>query len=66
MEQSSDDGSLTPFVDQVLAANPEKVADYKGGREALMGFFVGQVMRASKGKANAERVKELLVEKLSS
>lgn len=61
LEQVSDDASIEPIVAQVLAGNADKVAAYRGGREALMGFFVGQVMRASQGKARAERVKELLL-----
>jgi aspartyl-tRNA(Asn)/glutamyl-tRNA(Gln) amidotransferase subunit B len=48
----------------VLAANPKQLADYRGGKEALFGFFVGQVMKASKGKANPKVVNERLKEKL--
>lgn len=60
LEQVSDDASIQPIVDTIVANNPGKVEAYKGGKHALMGFFVGQVMRASQGKANAEKVKELL------
>ncbi len=65
LEQVGDDASIVPMIEKVMADNPDKVADYRGGREALMGFFVGQVMRASRGKADAERVKELLVSMLA-
>ena len=64
LEQVGDDASIVPMVEKVMAENADKVAAYQGGREALMGFFVGQVMRASKGKADAERVKALLVSML--
>ncbi len=65
LEQVSDDASIQPIVDKVVADNPGKVEAYKGGKHALMGFFVGQVMRASQGKANAEKVKELLATALN-
>ncbi len=61
LEQVSDDTSLQPLVDKVLADNQGKVEAYRSGKTALIGFFVGQVMRASKGCANAERVKEVLL-----
>lgn len=64
LEQVSDDASIEPMVDSVLAANEGKVKAYQGGKHGLMGFFVGQVMRSSGGKANAERVKALLAKKL--
>jgi glutaminyl-tRNA synthetase len=54
-----------PVVDQVVAANAAKVAEYRGGKTGLMGFFVGQVMRSTGGTANAERVRELLERRLS-
>ncbi|MCB9746129.1 MAG: glutamine--tRNA ligase/YqeY domain fusion protein [Alphaproteobacteria bacterium] len=64
LRQVSDAGALAVLVDQVLAANGDKVEQFRGGRAGLMGFFVGQVMRASKGKANPQLVQQLLGERL--
>ncbi|MBQ3404650.1 MAG: Asp-tRNA(Asn)/Glu-tRNA(Gln) amidotransferase GatCAB subunit B, partial [Oscillospiraceae bacterium] len=58
--QISDTSALQAAVDQVIAANPKPVADYKGGKKASIGFLVGQVMKATHGQANAARVRELL------
>jgi glutaminyl-tRNA synthetase len=60
LRQVSDPDALLPLVDQVLAANPGKVEEYRGGKAGLMGFFIGQVMRASGGKANPELARELI------
>ena len=62
--QVSDEGALGTWVDEVLAANPAEVARYKEGEAKLMGFFVGQVMKKSKGKADPKRVQPVLAEKL--
>jgi aspartyl-tRNA(Asn)/glutamyl-tRNA(Gln) amidotransferase subunit B len=62
--QVSDAGTLEAEVDAVLAANPDEVAAYKGGKKKLMGFFVGQVMKATRGKANPKLVNEILGRKL--
>lgn len=62
--QISDTGAIAKIVDEVLAANPQQVADYRGGRTKLFGFFVGAVMKASRGQANPEVVNQLLKEKL--
>ncbi|UFS71846.1 Asp-tRNA(Asn)/Glu-tRNA(Gln) amidotransferase subunit GatB [Geomonas sp. RF6] len=62
--QVSDTGAIEAMVDEVLAKNESQVAEYRGGKETLFGFFVGQVMRASKGKANPAVVNELLQKKL--
>ena len=59
-KQTSDTGAIEAAVDAVLAANADKVAEYKGGKEALFGFFVGQTMKAMQGKANPQVVNELL------
>jgi glutaminyl-tRNA synthetase len=64
LRQVSDAGALAPAVDAVLAANAAKAAEYRGGKTGLMGFFVGQVMRQSGGKANPEVVRALLEERL--
>ena len=66
LKQVSDDGAILALVDEVLAANADKVAEYKGGKEKLFGFFVGQVMKASKGSANPGKVNQLLKERLNT
>jgi aspartyl-tRNA(Asn)/glutamyl-tRNA(Gln) amidotransferase subunit B len=63
--QLSDTDEIDALIDQVLAANQQQVASYRAGKETLFGFFVGQVMKASKGKANPQVVNERLKEKLS-
>ncbi len=63
--QIADAGSLAPVIDEILARNPKEVERYKAGDEKLIGFFVGQVMRATKGKANPALLNELLKKKLS-
>jgi aspartyl-tRNA(Asn)/glutamyl-tRNA(Gln) amidotransferase subunit B len=63
-EQISDEGAIEKIVDDVIAANDAQVAAYRGGNEKLFGFFVGQVMKASQGKANPKVVNELLKKKL--
>ena len=60
LKQVSDSGALEATIADVLAANADKVADYRGGKDKLFGFFVGQVMKASGGKANPAVVNELL------
>jgi aspartyl-tRNA(Asn)/glutamyl-tRNA(Gln) amidotransferase subunit B len=62
--QVSDTGEIDRIVDEVMAANPGQLASYRGGKEALFGFFVGQVLKASEGKANPKVVNERLREKL--
>ena len=64
MVQVSDTGEIDRVVDEVMAASPNQLQQYRGGKEALFGFFVGQVMKASKGKANPKVVNERLKEKL--
>jgi aspartyl-tRNA(Asn)/glutamyl-tRNA(Gln) amidotransferase subunit B len=63
--QVSDTGAIEQIIAEVIKANPAQHADYKGGKDKLFGFFVGQVMKASKGKANPEMVNELLKKKLA-
>jgi aspartyl-tRNA(Asn)/glutamyl-tRNA(Gln) amidotransferase subunit B len=65
LAQLSDAGEIEKIVTDVLASNPEQLAAYRAGKEALFGFFVGQVMKASKGKANPKVAGELLRAKLS-
>jgi aspartyl-tRNA(Asn)/glutamyl-tRNA(Gln) amidotransferase subunit B len=62
----SDAGEIEKMVADVLASNPQQLEAYRGGKEALFGFFVGQVLKASKGKANPKVVNELLKEKLKA
>jgi len=65
-ELIGDTGELDPVIDRVLAAHPEQVASYKAGKEGLLGFLIGQVMRETQGKADPKVVNELLREKLKS
>jgi aspartyl-tRNA(Asn)/glutamyl-tRNA(Gln) amidotransferase subunit B len=65
LKQVSDDGAIIAIIDEIMAANPAQVEAYRGGKETLFGFFVGQVMKASKGSANPAVVNTLLKEKLS-
>ena len=66
LAQVSDDSALRPVVETILAANPEQVDAYRNGKETLIGWFVGQVMRESRGKANPQLVKQILEEMLNS
>ena len=65
LRQISDSGELEKIVDQVIAANAQQVADYKGGKEKAFNSLVGQAMKLSKGKANPQQVNEILKRKLS-
>jgi aspartyl-tRNA(Asn)/glutamyl-tRNA(Gln) amidotransferase subunit B len=64
LRQVTDTGAIDAAVDSVLAANPDKLAEYKGGKEKLFGFFVGQVMKAMAGKGNPALVNDRLKRKL--
>ncbi len=64
LKQVTDTGAIEQIIDGILAANPGQVEEYRGGKEKVFGFFVGQVMKASKGKANPAAVNELLKKKL--
>jgi glutaminyl-tRNA synthetase len=64
LAQVSDEAAITAMVDQVLAANPDKVDGYRAGKTGLLGFFVGQVVRSSQGKANPQVVQQLLAARL--
>jgi aspartyl-tRNA(Asn)/glutamyl-tRNA(Gln) amidotransferase subunit B len=66
LAQVSDTGEIDSLIDEVIAANPDQVANYRSGKEALIGFFVGQVIKASKGKANPKIVNERLKAKLQA
>lgn len=65
LEQITDSGEIESAVDAAIAGNPEQVADFKGGNEKAIGWFVGQVMKATGGKANPKMVNELLRKKLA-
>jgi aspartyl-tRNA(Asn)/glutamyl-tRNA(Gln) amidotransferase subunit B len=60
----SDESALEPVIEAILAANPGEVETYRGGKEGVLGFFVGQVMRETRGKADPKVVNRLLREKL--
>jgi Asp-tRNA(Asn)/Glu-tRNA(Gln) amidotransferase B subunit len=62
----SDSSELEPVIEAILAANPGQVEAYKGGKDGLLGFFVGQVMKETNGKANPKVVNDLLREKLKA
>ncbi|MDP2227886.1 MAG: Asp-tRNA(Asn)/Glu-tRNA(Gln) amidotransferase subunit GatB [Moraxellaceae bacterium] len=65
LKQESDSGAIEALIDEVIAANPDNVAAYRGGKDKLFGFFVGEVMKRSKGKANPGQVNEILKQKLA-
>ena len=66
LEQVSDLGSIEKDVDQVLANHAQQVADYRAGKDKVFGFLVGQVMKATKGKANPQMVNDILRKKIES
>ncbi len=66
LAQVSDEGRLAGIIDRILEANPRQVAEYRAGREKIFGFFVGQVMKDTKGQANPQLVNGLLIKKLKS
>jgi aspartyl-tRNA(Asn)/glutamyl-tRNA(Gln) amidotransferase subunit B len=65
LKQLNDDNAIEKMVDEILANNQDKVEEYKAGKEKLFGFFVGQVMKASRGSANPAKVNEILKKRLS-
>lgn len=64
LRQVTDTSAISKIIEDIIAANPGQVAEYRSGKDKLFGFFVGQVMKASQGKANPDQVNELLKEKL--
>jgi len=64
LKQVNDDSAILDIIDSILKANQDKVEQYRGGKEKLFGFFVGQTMKASKGSANPQKVNQLLKERL--
>ena len=65
LKQITDSSAIEAVVDKVIAANPGQVAEYKAGKDKLIGFFVGQVMQATKGQANPGQVNQILKDKLN-
>jgi aspartyl-tRNA(Asn)/glutamyl-tRNA(Gln) amidotransferase subunit B len=65
LKQVSDSGAIEALVDEIIAANADKVAEYRSGRDKLFGFFVGLAMKASKGRANPAQLNEVLLKKLA-
>jgi len=63
-QQSTDASALEKIIDEILAANPKQLEQYRAGKKTMLGFFVGQVMKASKGQASPQIVNELLAKKL--
>jgi len=63
-QQSTDTSALEKIIDEILAANPKQLEQYRAGKKTMLGFFVGQVMKASKGQASPQIVNELLTKKL--
>jgi aspartyl-tRNA(Asn)/glutamyl-tRNA(Gln) amidotransferase subunit B len=65
LEQVSDSETIERAIDQVLAAHPKQVADYRAGNEKIFGFLVGQIMKATQGKINPQKANESLKRKLT-
>jgi aspartyl-tRNA(Asn)/glutamyl-tRNA(Gln) amidotransferase subunit B len=63
-QQSSDTSALEKIIDEIIAANPKQLEQYRAGKKTMLGFFVGQVMKASKGQANPQLANELITRKL--
>ena len=61
MEQISDDGVIKGIVEEVLSKNAQSIADWQRGKDHALGYLVGQVMKASKGKANPSMAKEMII-----
>lgn len=66
LAQISDTGALEALVDEIIAANPQSIEDYKAGRDRALGFLMGQCMKASKGKGNPQILNKMIKEKLDS
>ncbi len=64
LKQITDTGAIEAYVDEVIANNPSQFEELKGGKDKMMGFFVGQIMKMSKGKANPTQVNELIRSKM--
>ena len=65
-QQITDSSAIEKIIDEIIAANPKQVEQYRAGKKTMIGFFVGQVIKASKGQANPQMVNEVLVRKLGN
>jgi aspartyl-tRNA(Asn)/glutamyl-tRNA(Gln) amidotransferase subunit B len=65
-QQISDSGAIETMIDEVIAGNPKQVEQYRGGKKTVAAFFVGQVMKLSKGQANPGLLNELVTKKLDA
>ena len=65
LKQITDTGAIEAIIDQIIANNPEQLAQYRSGKDKLFGFFVGQAMKATAGKANPQQLNDLLKAKLN-
>jgi aspartyl-tRNA(Asn)/glutamyl-tRNA(Gln) amidotransferase subunit B len=66
LQQITDTGAIEKVIEEIIAKNPKQFEQYRAGKEALFGYFVGQVMKATQGKANPRQVNELLRKKLGA
>jgi len=66
LQQITDTGAIEQVIEEIIAKNPKQFEQYRAGKEALFGYFVGQVMKATQGKANPRQVNELLRKKLGA
>ncbi|MBY0580943.1 MAG: Asp-tRNA(Asn)/Glu-tRNA(Gln) amidotransferase subunit GatB [Rickettsiales bacterium] len=66
LSQISNTGEIEQYIDDIISANPEKVEEYRSGKDKLFGFFIGEIMKVSKGKANPQSVNEILIKKLQA
>jgi aspartyl-tRNA(Asn)/glutamyl-tRNA(Gln) amidotransferase subunit B len=66
LKQITDSSAIEPIIDEIIASNPGQLEQYRAGKDKLFGFFVGQVMKATQGKANPQQVNELLQKKLKA
>jgi aspartyl-tRNA(Asn)/glutamyl-tRNA(Gln) amidotransferase subunit B len=66
LRQISDENALVATIEQILADNPKEVAEFRAGKDKLLSFFMGQVMKATQGKANPQTVNKLLRERLTA
>jgi aspartyl-tRNA(Asn)/glutamyl-tRNA(Gln) amidotransferase subunit B len=66
LKQVTDNGAIEKLIDDIIAANPQQVADYRSGKDKLFGYFVGQAMKVSGGKVNPQQLNEILKKKLDS
>ena len=66
LKQITDTGAIEKIIDEILAANPKQLADYRAGKDKLFGFFVGQAMKATQGKANPAQLNDMLKRKLEA